>query len=58
MSTIVGIALSLPSGDFEVKFDNMNWKKIPSEMEVVPRYKLLTLLTVLTWLTVLKGLHC
>ena len=36
-------------------------KKVPSEMEVAPRYKLLALLTLLTWFTlftlVYTGLH-
>ena len=29
-------------------------ERIPSEMEVAPRYKLTTLLTLLTWFTLLK----
>ena len=36
-----------------LRFMSVEVKKIPSEMEVTPRYKRLTLLTLLIWLTLL-----
>ena len=45
--------LSVKQGFFNGSWLLFPSKKIPSEMEVAPRYKLLTLLTLLTWLTLL-----